>query len=188
MADRHQSRWPFIAIPYSVSCLCFIGLISIPHPKLPGLTYAFLFGIPAGVYPPLIGVLSWVGNNLAPSWKRAVGMALLISIGNMGGAIGSNIFLVAEKPRYWLGYGMGLSLTFAAVVSTFILRFAYGHANKKRDQMSEEEIRAKYTEEEMLGKFSDAQHRTYLPILQIWETGVLFTDMSFELNDVERGS
>ena len=116
------------------------------------MTYAFLFGIPAGVYPPLIGVLSWVGNNLAPSWKRAVGMAVLISIGNMGGAIGSNIFIEAQKPRYWLGYGMGMGLTFAAVVATLILRFAYGHTKKKRDRLSEEEIKSKYTEEEMLGR------------------------------------
>ena len=81
-------------------------------------------------------------------------MALLISIGNMGGAIGINIFLEAQKPRYWLGYRMGMGLTFAAIVSTFILRFAYSQTNKKRDRMSEEEIRAKYTEDEMLGKSS----------------------------------
>jgi hypothetical protein len=118
------------------------------------LTYAFLFGIPAGVYPPLIGVLSWIGNNLAPSWKRAVGMALLISIGNLGGAIGSNIFLQSQKPHYWLGYGIGLGMTFAAVVCTLILRNTYRRSNRKRDEMSEEEIRAKYSEEEMLGKSS----------------------------------
>jgi hypothetical protein len=34
----------------------------------------------------------------------------------------------------------------AAIISTFVLRIAYGMLNKKRDQMSEEEIRAKYTE------------------------------------------
>ena len=48
---------------------------------------------------------------------------------------------------------MGMGLTFAAVVATLILRFAYGHTNKKRDRMSEEEVRAKYTEEEMLGEY-----------------------------------
>jgi cyanate permease len=56
LADRRQTRWPFIVIPFSIALCCLIGLISIPHPRLPGLTYAFLFGIPAGVYPPLIGV------------------------------------------------------------------------------------------------------------------------------------
>jgi hypothetical protein len=87
LADRHQTRWPFIVIPYSIAAIGFIGLLAIPHPKLPGLTYAFLFTIPGGVYPPLIGCLSWVGNNLAPTWKRAVGMAVLISIGNASAPI-----------------------------------------------------------------------------------------------------
>ena len=67
----------------------------------------------------------------------------------MGGAIGSNIFLAQEEPHYWLGYGLALGMVLAAIVSTFVLRIAYGRLNKQRDQMSEEEIRAKYTE----GKF-----------------------------------
>ena len=79
-------------------------------------------------------------------------MALLISIGNLGGAIGSNIFLAEQKPHYWLGYGMGLGMTLAAIIATMILRKAYIAANKKRDLLSEEEIRAKYTQAEMLGE------------------------------------
>ena len=73
-----------------------------------------------------------------------------------------SIFLQSQKPYYWLGYGMGIGLTFAAVVSTFILRFAYSRANKKRDAMSEEEIRAKYTEEEILGKVSSSASENLL--------------------------
>jgi MFS family permease len=150
LADRHQKRWQFIVIPYSIALCGFIGLISIPHPKVPGLTYAFLFTIPGGVYPPLIGCLSWVANNLAPSWKRAVGMALLISIGNMGGAIGSNIFLAKQAPHYWLGYGFATGIVSAAIGATFVLKFAYERINKKRDLLSVEEIRAQYSEEELL--------------------------------------
>lgn len=87
LADKYQVRWPFVVGPYTVALCGFVALLSIPHPKYPGLTYAFLFTIPGGVYPPLICILSWIGNNLAPSWKRAVGMACLISVGNLGGAI-----------------------------------------------------------------------------------------------------
>lgn len=150
MADRHQTRWVFIVIPYSIALVGFIGLLSVPHPRLPGLTYAFLFCIPAGVYPPLICCLSWVGNNLAPSWKRAVGMALLISIGNLGGAIGSNIFLAKQAPHYWLGYGMGAGMVTAAIICTMILKVVLQKINKQREAMDEDEIRAKYTEEQLL--------------------------------------
>ena len=150
LADKKQTRWPFIVIPYSIGWCCLLALLVIPHPKYPGLTYAFLFGIPAGVYPPLICVLSWVGNNLAPTWKRAVGMATLISVGNFGGAIGSNIFLAKQEPHYWLGYGLCLGILTAAIASTFVLRFAYLSINKKRDQMSAADVRARYSETELL--------------------------------------
>ena len=77
-------------------------------------------------------------------------MALLISLGNFGGAVGSNVFIAKQAPHYWLGYGFCLGIVTAAIACTLILRIAYGRINKQRDAMSEDEIRAKYTEEELL--------------------------------------
>ncbi|CAH0057708.1 unnamed protein product [Clonostachys solani] len=149
-ADKHQTRWPFIVGPYCISAIGFLGLLSIPHPRLPGLTYAFLFCIPVGVYPPLIGLVAWVGNNLAPSWKRAVGMALLICMGNFGGAIGSNIYLENQKPNYWLGFGFGLGISVAAIIATVVLKFEYQRLNRRKEaEGTEEEVRAKYGDEEL---------------------------------------
>jgi MFS family permease len=74
LSDRHQTRWPYILIPLAIVTCAFIALLAIPHPKYPGLTYGVLFAIPAGVNPPIIGIISWVGNNLSPTWKRSVGM------------------------------------------------------------------------------------------------------------------
>lgn len=150
MADKYQKKWPFIIIPYSIGLVGFIGLLSVPHPKLPGLTYAFLFCIPAGVYPPLICCLSWIGANLAPSWKRAVGMALLISVGNLGGAIGSNIFLAKQAPNYWVGYGIGCGMLLAAIIATLILKTVLQRINKQRDLIDESEVRANYTEAQLI--------------------------------------
>ena len=73
-----------------------------------------------------------------------------ISLANAGGLVGSNIFLVEEEPRYWTGYGVSLALVTIAIASTFVLRFTYKRINAKRDAMTEEEIRAKYTEQELL--------------------------------------
>jgi hypothetical protein len=161
-ADRRRVRWPFIVGPYAIAAVGLIGLLSVPHPRYPGLTYFLLFFIPAGIYPALIGILSLVSNNLAGSWKRAVGMALLISIGNFGGAIGSNIFLEDQKPDYWLGYGFCLGIIVAAIFCTFVLRWAYGGINKKRDKMTEEEIREKYTDEELEGLGDKSPYYRYV--------------------------
>ncbi|KAM0277374.1 hypothetical protein ACHAO9_012576 [Fusarium lateritium] len=145
LADKRRKRWVFIIIPFGISMIGFTAMLSIPHPRFPGLTYFFLFFITAGLYPSIIGCISWIGNNLAPSFKRAIGMALLISIGNLGGAVGSNIYLQAQAPHYWLGYGFALGIMSLAVISTIALHFATQRINKRRAMMSEDEVRAKYT-------------------------------------------
>jgi hypothetical protein len=78
-------------------------------------------------------------------------MALVISVGNLGGAIGSNIYLEEQKPHYRLGFGMGLGISVAAIACTVILKFEYARLNRAKEQEgTEEEILAKYTEEELL--------------------------------------
>ena len=77
-------------------------------------------------------------------------MALLISGGNLGGAVGSNIFLASQAPRYPLGYGMCLGMNLAAIAAAVVLRFAYMSINKRRDKKDPVVIREKYSEEELL--------------------------------------
>ncbi|KAH6974271.1 major facilitator superfamily domain-containing protein [Ilyonectria sp. MPI-CAGE-AT-0026] len=149
-ADRLQKRWPFIIIPFGIAVVGFVSLLAVPHPRLSGLTYTFLFFIPAGLYPSVIGCISWVGNNLAPSYKHAIGMALLLTIGNLGGAVGSNIFLANQAPHYWLGYGFSLAIIVCGIFATLILRFAIKRINERRDQIPEAETLAKYTEDELM--------------------------------------
>jgi hypothetical protein len=47
--------------------------------------------------------LARLGNNLSGQYKRSVGMALQIGIGNVGIAIASNIYRTQDSPRYILG-------------------------------------------------------------------------------------
>lgn len=77
-------------------------------------------------------------------------MALLVSMGNLGGVIGSNIFLAEQAPRYWLGYGMSLGVVTSSIICALLLKTAYLHANRQRDLLTEGEVREKYTEEELL--------------------------------------
>ncbi|TKA75277.1 hypothetical protein B0A55_05083 [Friedmanniomyces simplex] len=96
----------------------------------------------AGVF--LFGVIEWasVGNNLTPTSQ-------LISIGNLGGATGCNIYSSQQAPHYWLGFGLRLGILVAGVTCTLLLRVAKANINKKRDATSEEEI-ASNTEAELL--------------------------------------
>lgn len=153
-SDKVQTRWYFIFWSYALAAMGCIVEIAIPHDKRPGLVYGFLFPLVMGLYgifPPLI---SWMANNLAPSSKRAVGMALVISIGNMGGICGSNIYLLREAPKYPTGYGVSLGFIALAMVATLVLRWAFGRENARRDaylaEVGEEGIRAQYSEKELV--------------------------------------
>lgn len=145
IADKRQRRWPFIIIPYSIALIGFVGLMAVPR-SLPGLTYAFLFCIPAGVFPAVITLVSWISNNLSPTWKRAIGIGMSLMMGNLGGAVGSNIYLAREAPTYWTGYGVSVAFLANAILSTLVLRYFWDRENKKRDKISEEEVRARYSE------------------------------------------
>lgn len=76
-------------------------------------------------------------------------MAALICGGNIGGIIGSNIFLEKEAPKYWTGYGVCLGVSCLAIISTVILWRAYNNENGRRDRMTEAEIRGKYSEAQL---------------------------------------
>ncbi len=72
MSDKFEQRTPFIMAGYSIAVVGFIGELAIPHPRLPGVTYFFLFLVAAGLYSPFVPLVCLIGNNLAPSSKRAV--------------------------------------------------------------------------------------------------------------------
>jgi len=150
ISDHYGVRSTWILAGFSSAVVGLIALLCIPHPKMPGLTYFFLFLVAAGIYCPQQLIVSWTANNAAPSSKRAVAMALLLSIGNLSGVIGSNIFVAWEEPRYWAGYGTCLGMIIAAMIMTVVLRITYARLNAEREAMTEEEIRAKYTDAELL--------------------------------------
>jgi len=153
-SDLTRKRSPYIIAGYSIAVCGFIAQLAIPKPKYPGITYGFLFPVAGGLYCPFTCLVSWIGNSLAPSSKRAVGMALLISVGNMGGIMGSNVYLSREAPKYTTGFSASLAMCCTAILMTLVLRWAYAKENRKRDELiaehGEEAIRARYSEQELL--------------------------------------
>lgn len=149
LSDHYQTRSPFIIGPQLFGALGLIIVMAIPKEKYPGAVYVCLFIGAIGLYTTITGVVSWTGNNLTGSWKRAIGMAIQISIGNLGGAVGMNIYLEKQEPEYWLGFGFSLGILLCASTAAMILRIALQRAGEKREAMSEDEIRERYTREQL---------------------------------------
>lgn len=125
--------------------------MALPKDRWPGARYAMLFFVAVGLYTPLCAVVAWNANNLAGSWKRAIGMGLQITIGNLGGAVGSNIYLKREAPQYWTGYSVSLVVLIAAIASGVLLRIFLARNNRKREALTQDEIESKYSEEDLVG-------------------------------------
>lgn len=85
-ADKFHWRMPFIVGPMSILTIALAVLFS-QSPKVGHNVPAMYVGVvlaQIGIYPLLPGISAWVGNNLAPSWKRSIGLAWLLAAGNVG--------------------------------------------------------------------------------------------------------
>jgi MFS family permease len=65
-SDKVKQRSPFIIMGFIGAACGFLALLVIPHPLLPGLTYGFLFLAAAGLYCPLVCIVSWIGSSSPP--------------------------------------------------------------------------------------------------------------------------
>ncbi|OAQ89908.1 major facilitator superfamily transporter [Purpureocillium lilacinum] len=138
-SDKLKKRGYFIAGSLVVSVIGFIMAITTSNnPGLAGVTYAGCFLACCGFFPAFPGVISWLANNLAGPYKRAIGMSLQISLGNTGGLIGSNIYLAREKPHYRLGYGISIGFIACAIIATAVMWFTLTTINRKRERYVED--------------------------------------------------
>ncbi|KFX97820.1 hypothetical protein V490_02611 [Pseudogymnoascus sp. VKM F-3557] len=138
-SDKYKKRGVFIIGSLTASAIGFILAIATSNrPDLSGVTYAGCFIACCGFYPAFPGVIAWLANNLAGSYKRAVGMGLQISIGNTGGLIGSNIFRDKDAPAYRLGYGISIGFICMSAGCATLMVILLNRINKKRDAVVEE--------------------------------------------------
>lgn len=149
VGDRTRKRMVMVLVSYLTAIAGLIICLATPQPRLPGLILFAVYLIAAGVYSVVPAIIAWNSNNASGEWKRGIAIGMQIGITNYGGVIGSNIFLAKESPRYPLGYGFSLAILAAACILAVILHTLLKRENKRRDRMSEAEVRAKYTEDEL---------------------------------------
>ena len=99
-----------------------------------GVRYMAVFFTVTGGYTCYPLVLGWMTSNIAGHYKRAVGLAALLSCGNIGGVIASNLFVRSQSPRYKVGYSVGLAMT--ALLLVLITGFALGFIRENRTRNS----------------------------------------------------
>ncbi|KAL4947599.1 major facilitator superfamily domain-containing protein [Aspergillus filifer] len=107
LSDRLEKRALFLLL---APIPCILGYaIAIGTPNA-AAGYAAMFLCAGGIYPYNALLLTWVTNNLAPDYKRSVGMPLFTSLANISGAISSQIYPSWEGPRYIMGNSVSLGM------------------------------------------------------------------------------
>lgn len=150
-SNKCNVRAPFIIGAAIVSIIGYILLIACTSP---GLQYFGVHLAAAGVYTGNSLLLSWPGENVSGQGKRAVAVALQISVGDIGAIAGCLIYRPTLNSHLYrtpnliaIGY-----LLFAIVMTTY-LWVVMRVENRKRDCLLSKGEAKEETEEEriMLG-------------------------------------
>lgn len=151
LSDRYYRRYPFLVVAWSVWTIGFAVIMSYGAHTADnvGPAYFATFLVCIGLFPANPVITSWTANNITPSSKRAVGVAFFCSAGNLGGIVASFIYLAREAPAYTSGYAASIGLLVAGLLTATALECTYMFINRRRDAIPEEEIRAKYSEQEL---------------------------------------
>ncbi|KAL8399501.1 hypothetical protein RB594_000038 [Gaeumannomyces avenae] len=151
LADRRGWRMPFIVGPQAAVITAFIILFTMAADikNNVALCYFAVTLANAGMYPIFPGVNAWNVANQAGPAKRAVSIGLLVCTGNIGGVVGSYIYKDDEAPRYVTGFGTSLAFVASGIVAVVLLEFLLWRSNKRNAALTEDEVRSKYTEEEL---------------------------------------
>lgn len=136
-SDRIKHRCAFIVVPYIFPTIGYSILLRQAGFSR-GAKYAAVFLIELGAITTPIGI-TWLMNNLGGHWNRALGAALMNTIGNSAGIVASNIYLDSEKPTYVTGYSTSLACIWISGSAAVALAIGMYFENRKRDRGGRDE-------------------------------------------------
>jgi MFS family permease len=150
-ADRYKQRMLSVLFPNLLAMTGFIIIIvSVRYKELPGVTLFGVFFAIGGLYPISPAVTAWSALNLAGTMKRSVGIGAMISFSQLGGIVGSNIYISNQSPRYPVGFGISISmLGLFGIIWPVIYFFILKRINSQRAKMPVEEVREKYSDSDL---------------------------------------
>ncbi len=143
ISDKVGKRSPFLILNFITMAVGFGVALGCDPVSKPGAIYAGVYIACIGIYQSFPTGVTWTANNLSGDYKRAVGMALHIGLGNFGGAFASNFYRTQDAPHYVLGHALSLGFIGMGLIATIILAVAYVKINNKREM---DIIEGKYKE------------------------------------------
>ncbi|KAK0501550.1 MFS general substrate transporter [Armillaria luteobubalina] len=123
------------------NCIGAAGYIILIASRSAPLSYFATFLAVCGICPVLRKCCAWFSNNIEGTYKRGVTLAMIISFGNLNGAVSSNVYRASDEPWYTLDVsGMVLMYIGLGMISSIVCLFLLDRENKKRDRGERDEI------------------------------------------------
>lgn len=130
IGDKKRLRAPIIAIQ---CIIVIVGLMLVSYATNNGVRYFGAFLGVAGGQGNVPAILAYQSNNIRSQSKRAVGSALQIGFGAIGGILASTTFRQKDAPRYatglWVSAGLQLYMLAVLVATTLF----FWKKNKQAD-------------------------------------------------------
>ncbi|KAH9951216.1 MFS general substrate transporter [Amylocystis lapponica] len=136
-ADRYGRRG---YINIGILCVGTVGYIILIVSRNAALSYFAVYLAACGIYPAIPNIVAWVSNNVEGSYKRSVSLALVISFGNINGAVSSNVYRAHDAPWYRLGHGIVLMYIAIGLVCSVAYILVCKRENARRERGERDEI------------------------------------------------
>ncbi|KAG2003105.1 high-affinity nicotinic acid transporter [Coprinopsis cinerea AmutBmut pab1-1] len=138
-ADRAKQRGLFMM---GFCVIAIIGFVMLISSHSPAAQYVGTFFTVCGIYPNVPLGVAWNGNNIGGATKRAVGIAMHVGFGNLGGVIAAFTYRSTEAPRYFAGHGLLIATTTMSLVLSFFMHVYLRRENNRRDEELRQEMDA----------------------------------------------
>ncbi|KIW71098.1 hypothetical protein PV04_03303 [Phialophora macrospora] len=129
-ADKLKTRGIFM-IGFNITAI--VGLIMLISSQNPHVKYAGCFFFGAGIYPNVPQGVAWNGNNIGGSVKRAVGIAMHVGFGNLGGIISGFIYLSEDSPKFTKGHAILIGMLTMSTCLQIFMTLYLRRENARRD-------------------------------------------------------
>ncbi|RIB02946.1 major facilitator superfamily domain-containing protein [Gigaspora rosea] len=104
LSDRINSRGPLLMLSASIGIVGYMVILYTTNSNILIAKYIATCIIAIGIFPCTVILIVWLSNNLSPSLKCNIGVAMVISVGNLGGIIAAQIYRPEDYPHYVLGH------------------------------------------------------------------------------------
>lgn len=132
-SDRTCERGYHAAFPLFCGAVGYLGLLVFQDIVLEYCAICFTVGLMIANIPI---TLSWASNNFTDSSRRAIALAFINCLGNVGGFIAGQIYQDSDRPRYVRGHTTCAILCLFGAVSAVLLRRTFQVLNQRQDRLA----------------------------------------------------